>query len=138
MSRRIVTTQLNAAGEGAGVDKYSDKVVKNIPADVVAAWLAVTSLIASASGNSVPTATILWIAFGVGVIFTALYTLRQTALPGIAPAVTQTLISTGSFIVWVFALGGPFATMSFWQPLYGSLLLIFYTLAVGLINPPEK
>ena len=99
MSRRIVTEQLNASG-GVRVDKYSDKLIKNIPADIVAAWLAVTSLIASASG--VPSATILWIAFGVGVVLTALWTLRQTALPEKAPAVTQTLIATGSFIVWVF------------------------------------
>lgn len=136
MTRRIITEKLDAADAAAGVDKYSDKVVKNIPADIVAAWVAVTSLIAGASG--VPDTTILWIAFVVGVIITPLWVLRQTALSGRPPAITQTLISTGSFIVWVFALGGPFATLSWFKPLYGSLLLIFYTLIVALINPPEK
>jgi hypothetical protein len=63
--------------------------------------------------------------------------LKRTAIPGKPPAVTQALISTGAFAVWSFALGEPFAT---WlggqqQSLYGSLLLIFYTLIVGLIVP---
>lgn len=136
MGRRIVTKQLNAAGAAApSVDNYFDKLLKNIPADIVAAWMLVSSLISSATG--VNTSMILWIAFGVGVILTALWTLKQTAVPGAKPAITQTLIATGAFVVWVFAMGGPFALLTFYQPLYGSLLLILYTLVVPLVNPSE-
>ncbi|MGG6242150.1 hypothetical protein ACQ4N7_26330 [Nodosilinea sp. AN01ver1] len=51
------------------------------------------------------------------------------------PAITQTAISTGAFIVWVFALGEPFSSLSFYRPLYGSLLLIFCTAFVALLDP---
>ena len=45
---------------------------------------------------------------------------------------------THTFVVWVMALGGPFATLAFYRPLYGSLLLIAYSLVVAVINPPES
>jgi hypothetical protein len=135
MSRRINTTSYQSTG-GPDVDKFWDRVIKNIPADIVGAWVAVTGLISSAT--DVPTSTILWITFVFGIVLTFVWTWRQTSEPGKKPALTQTFISTGSFIVWVFALGGPFATMDFYRPLYGSLLLIGYSLLVSIPIPPEK
>jgi hypothetical protein len=135
MSRRIVTTQLDAVGAGVQLDTYFDKLIKYIPADIVAAWTAATGLIAGATDE--PQALLLWIAFAFGVVVTAVWTLRQTAEADKPPAVTQTAISTIAFGVWVFALGGPFANLGWYSPLYGSLLLIAFTLAVPLINPTE-
>lgn len=134
MSRRISTVDYEAAG-GPAADTYFDKVVKYIPADIVGAWIAVTGLIVGAAG--VPGGALLWIAFAVAIILTAAWTWKQTTVPDQPPAVTQVVISTIAFIVWVFALGGPFATLGFYRPLYGSLLLILYTLLVALINPTE-
>lgn len=134
MGRRIVTIK-HQSTKGS-VDTYFDKVIKYIPTDIVGAWVAVTGLISS--GSDVPTNLLLWIAFASGTVLTALWTLKQTSVEGKKPAKTQVLLSTGSFIVWVFALGGPFATLGFYRPLYGSLLLIFYTLAIGLVTPTEN
>lgn len=134
MNRRIRTVAYQAPGAPAA-DTYFDKVVKYIPADIVAAWVAVNGLIQSASGA--PNTALLWVAFVVGVILTAAWTWKQTSAPNKPPAITQIVISTVAFIVWVFAMGGPFQSLGFYQPLYGSLLLILYTLVVGLINPPE-
>jgi hypothetical protein len=137
MGRRIVTTRLeNVQGSGASVDTYFDKVIKYIPADIVGAWVAVTGLISS--DEKAPKSLLLWITFAFGIGLTLLWTLKQTSAPKKRPAITQALVSTGSFIVWVFALGGPFATLAFYRPLYGSLVLIFYTLAVGLVTPSEN
>ena len=137
MSRRIVTTRLeNVQGTGTSVDTYFDKVIKYIPADIVGAWVAVTGLISS-DGNA-PQSLVLWIAFALGTVLTLLWTLKQTSAPKKKPAITQALISTGSFVVWVFALGGPFSTLGFYRPIYGSLLLIFYTLSIGLVTPLEN
>ena len=137
MGRRIVTTQFQGMeSSGTSVDGYFDKVIKYIPSDIVGAWVAVTGLIKSA--DNVPTSLLLWIAFGVGIILTLLWTLKQTSEPGKKTAKTQILISTFSFAVWVFALGGPFATLEFYRPLYGSLLLIVYSLGIGLVTPTEK
>lgn len=133
MSRRIRAAPPAGAAAGASpVDTYFDKVVKYIPADVIGAWVAVTGLVAGA--GAAPRQTILWVAFVIGLILTAWWTLRQA--PGERPAVTQAVISTGAFAVWVFALGGPFEHVP-GQKLYGSLGLILYTLVVARINPQE-
>lgn len=135
--RRILTDQLHASGVTPDVDSYFDRVVKFIPVEIVSAWIAVKGIIAAAATGSKQ--LVLWICFAIGLIFTALYMLKQTALPGKPPAILQTIIATIAFAVWAFALGEPFAT---WlgvanQSLYGSLLLIFFTLGVGLITPNE-
>jgi hypothetical protein len=134
MGRRIITTKLETT-TALKVDTYFDKVVKYIPGDIVGAWVAVSGLISS--GTDIPKSTLLWIAFVIGLVLTAIWTWKQTAERVKPTAVTQILISMGAFIVWVFALGGPFSTLEFYRPLYGSLVLIFYTLFVALINPPE-
>jgi hypothetical protein len=136
MSRRIITTQLQAAeaGEG-GVDGYFNKLVKYIPADIVGTWVLASSLIKEASGA--PKTPLLWVAFAVLLVITPLWTWRNTKPPAKPPARTQIIISTVSFAVWVFALGGPFATMSFYRPVFGSLTLLFFSLVVAMITPRD-
>ena len=114
------------------VDQYSDKLVKYIPADVIAAWLAAKGMILTAA--EVPTSTILWTSFSVGVVLTFFWTLRQTNIKGYKPAYTQSLIATAAFVIWVMAMGQPFELST----LYSSLLLILFSLVVPLINPPEN
>ena len=139
MGRRIRVAPPRAQA-AAGVtppvefDSYFDKAVKYIPADIVAAWVAVTGLVSSA--RDIPQQAVLWVAFGIGLLLTAWWTWKQAAAPGRRPPVTQAIISTGAFAVWVFALGGPFQHVP-GQPVYGSLLLILYTLVVALIDPKE-
>ncbi len=137
MGRRIVTRRLQTNQGSAQVDTYFDKVIKYIPADIVAAWTFVQGLVASA-GDDTPKATILWMAYGFGLVVTALWTHRQTREREMPVAKTQIAISTLAFGVWVLALGGPFEYWGSYSPLYGSLLLVAYTLVVGLIVPPEK
>jgi hypothetical protein len=138
MGRRIVTRRLESTRGGAAqVDTYFDKVIKYIPADVVAAWTVVTSLVAS-GGDDFPQATVLWIAYAFGIVMTALWTWRQTQERNKLPAKTQIAIAAVAFAIWVAALGGPFEFWPLYQRLYGSLLLIAYTLTVGLITPPEN
>jgi hypothetical protein len=136
MSRRVITTQLQATGAAAAtVDGYFDKVIKYIPSDIVGAWIFASSAIKAASG--VPVTASLWTAFAVLLAITPFWTWRWTKFPGKPAATTQITISTIAFAVWVFALGGPFATMAFYRPLYGSLILILYSLLAAMINPRD-
>lgn len=135
MSRRIITTQLQASGTGLILDTYTDKLIKYIPADVVAAWTAASGVIASIAAET--QALVFWIAFVIGLVATVLWTLRQTSMPAKPPAYTQTAISTIAFVIWVYALGGPFTSIGLYSPPVGSLFLIGYTLLVPLVNPPE-
>jgi hypothetical protein len=135
--RRIVATQRQAAAAGpVQLDSFFDRVIKYVPADIVGAWVALTGLVAGAAG--IPSARVLWIVFAVMTVITFAWTVKQTAVPGAPPAMTQAVISTGSFVVWVFALGGPFSSLTWYAPVYGSILLILYTLAIGLVVPKES
>jgi len=117
------------------IDTYFDRLVKYLPTDIIFAWVTVLGLIDSST--STPKNTLLWIMFVLFTLMTAVWTWKQTRIPGKPPAITQTIISTGAFIVFAFALGKPFEFSSFYKPLYGSLLLTFYTLLVSFIIPPE-
>lgn len=114
---------------------YTDRLMKLIPAEVVTAYVGATALIASATKvpNSVP-----WIVFGVLLVITPFVYWRLTLDQHKQPAVGQTAASTIAFVVWVLALGGPFSQLSWYTPLYGGLLLIFYTTFVPLFLPPAK
>jgi len=134
MGRRVVTTQFQSVGGGGSIDTYFDKVVKYIPADIIAAWVTVAGLVKGASGIDVK--TVMWIAFAVGVILTPLWTWKQTSVAGAPPVKRQIAIATVAFIVWTIALAGaPFDSIPGFNAIYGSLLLIAYTLVVGLLEP---
>jgi hypothetical protein len=139
MGRRIITRQFQSK-DGAAADTYFDRVVKYIPADINAAWIFVSGLIKD--NRSVPQDKLLWGAFLLGTALTAMWTFKQTRTSPAQkfkhPATTQILVSTGAFIVWVFALGEPFSRLPWYNSLYGSLLLVFYTLVVALITPSEN
>lgn len=135
MSRRVITKQLQVSGSTRDMDTYFDRVIKYVPTDIVAAWVAANGLIRSSA--DVPQDKLLWISFGFGLVLTAAWTLKQTAMPNKPLAVTQTVIAIGAFTVWVFALGGPFETLAFYRPVYGSLILILYTLVAALVIPRE-
>lgn len=133
--RRIISGQLQAAGTPVPLDTYVDRIIKYIPADIVAAWIAITGLIAGATG--VPKPTVLWVMFAIMTIAAFAWTLKETSVPGRPPAIMQSVLSAVSFVVWVFALGGPFADLPWYHALYGSLALIVATLVFGLIVPKE-
>ncbi|MBX9258542.1 hypothetical protein H1Q63_32275 [Desmonostoc muscorum CCALA 125] len=135
MGRRIVSDQLEAQSDTGKIDDYFSKLLKYIPTEIVGGWIAITGLIKSATG--VPTNIILWILLVIFTVITAAYILQQTSEPKKPPAVKQTIISTIAFIVWVFALGEPFSSLSFYSPVYGSSLLILCSLIIPLINPIE-
>lgn len=135
MSRRIYTEVLQAGGAGPSQqpDTYTDRIVKFIPTDVVAGWLAVTSAIKAAAQP--PNERILWVIFAFGALCAAAWTWRQTKLPGKPPYI-QVAISTGAFFVWAYATGGgvPQWPGTIYQPLYATLLLVGFSLLSGLIT----
>ncbi len=88
--------------------------------------------------SDIPTKTILWILLIIFTGLTALYILKQTSEQKKPLAIKQTTISAIAFIVWVFALGEPFNSLNFYNPIYGSILLIIYNLTIPLINPIEE
>jgi len=73
----------------------------------------------------------LWIIFGIGLIGTPMYLWRVVKVGKKA----QLVVSTAAFGVWVFALGGAFASLSWYEPFIGSLALVVFTFFAPLISP---
>jgi hypothetical protein len=127
--RRIVTTALQSTGTNVPPDGFFDRILKYIPADIVAGWVALDGL---SGGLSV---TVLWVLFAAIAILAYFWMLKQTHVPGQPPAIKQAIVATISFGVWAFALqSGPFDAMAYSSQLAAAVLIV-YTLAIGLIVP---
>lgn len=151
MGRRIISAHTLAGMKGTGsttpgaaptvpqLDGFWDRVIKNIPGDIVAGWTAVLGLFGIAPGarGDVMTTNILWIIWAALSVITFFWTYRQTKLPGAQPAWTQIFVSTFAFVVWALALGVPFNTLSIYDSRVAAAILIVFTLGVGAIQPRE-
>jgi hypothetical protein len=136
MPRRIrefaLQSTTGAAVPAGQPDDYLDKVVKYVPADVIAAWTAAVAIIKGAVG--IPTTPVLLICFVIGLGLTCWWTLKQTEAANQPPAIKQALIATVAFAVWVLALGDLSAALSTimnWNEAYAKLLLILFTVVSG-------
>lgn len=137
MGRRIVTTRLESGSSKEAVDGYQDRLIKYIPADINTAWLALTGIVKSATINSQSQSIVLWILFAILLLLTPIWTWKETSEPNKPPAKTQIVVSTSAFLVWAIALGEPFTSLRFYQPVYGAIILILFTLIVAKIVPTE-
>ena len=127
--RRIVSTQLQATGAAARPDGFFDRIIKYIPTDIVAGWVALDGLSRGLDQ------AVLWGLLAVVAVLAYFWTRKQTTVAGQPPATTQCLVAVASFLIWAFALhSGPFATLTYPEA-YGSIALIVYTLSIGLIVP---
>jgi hypothetical protein len=137
MARRIRDQTLQAAGApvaGGQADGYFDKVVKYVPADVIAAWTAAVAVIKGAP--AIPT-WVLLICLVVGLATSYWWTLKQTEVPNQPPASKQAIVATIAFLVWVLALGdldmALKSAIAWWDQAYAKLLLIAFTLVSGKV-----
>jgi uncharacterized membrane protein len=148
MSRRILAhrpvvlasepASAAAASPTAGVrapDDYTTRVLKYIPAEVVVLYV---SGVAAIPAHAAHRAAALWGVFGFCLAATPLYLLKLTHDAGRKPAWGQVLLSTVAFPVWAYAIGGPFATLPWYEAYLGSLLLLAVTFLFGLIVPPPQ
>lgn len=111
-------------------DRYRDRLYKYIPAEVIAFYLGLNAIIASASDVPRP---VHWFIFLAGLAATPYY--LRVVQKVVSPR--QLLISTLAFLVWAFALGGPFAALASYKPIYGAVLLPVFTFFVAGISLPQ-
>lgn len=113
-------------------DDYTDRLLKFVPVEVISVYIFVYGLITSAQASQNLKIQLLWIVFVVMAIGTGIYLLKVQNVY----KKTQITVSIISFIIWVFATGGgPFAYMSWYQPIFGQVLLPIYTFFVAMIKP---
>jgi len=110
-------------------DGYFDRLFKYIPAELVAGYIFVLGVVKQLT-DSGEIKVFQWLLFVVFCILTPLYLWRvQKVLK-----LQQHVISLLSFMVWAFALGGPFALCIWYNPVYGAILLPVFTLIVAIIE----
>ena len=110
--------------------------MKYIPSEIVGVWITIKTMV---EGNSnVPANGILWGIFIFCLFLTFAYIRLLPTGSKRKPTIKQGIISVGAFIVWAIAIGGkPFISISWYQPIYGSILMVLYTVVIPLI-PLEK
>lgn len=111
----------------AGKDDYFDRLFKYIPAELVAGYIFVQGIVKQLT-DPAELIIIHWVVFGIFCILTPLYLRRvQKVLK-----IQQHIISLLSFVIWVFALGGPFSLFSWYNQVYGEILLPVFTLLIAI------
>lgn len=115
----------NVAREIVQENDYKDKLIKLIPSEVVAAFMAVNGMIPEGPDRRIILTVVtafLWLMIPLYQVL--LYKVRNS---------WQIAVTMGSFVVWVYSMGGPFLE---WDGLYkdwlGSVLLVLWTLVTPL------
>ena len=138
MTREVITSRdlqrMNESGTGSRIpaetitrDAYFDRLFKYIPAELVAGYIFVLGVVKQLT-NAGEIMVFQWALFIIFCIMTPLYLWRVQKVQKIQ----QHIISLLSFVVWVFALGGPFALSGWYNQVYGAILLPVFTLIVAI------
>lgn len=114
-------------------DTYKDRLLKYIPAEIVAIYLALLSVLKTAPPNTTPIITVEWVVFLIILIVTVPW---QRKVMKIAKW-QQVAIGTVAFVFWAVSLGDPFDTSwkAWYQPLYGTMAMMLYTFLIPLFEP---
>ncbi len=140
MAREIISRKDIETLKGTGTEKrnggtvargtadlYVDRLIKYIPAEAVACYVFVSGVIARLERAGVRH-VIGWSVLVLFCVLTGWYLWRVQKVR----KVQQLAISVLSFIVWAFALGGPFTFFPWYDPLYGEILLPLFTFTAAI------
>ena len=116
-------------------DDYLSRVLKHIPSEIVMAYVAIEGVLRTSYDPNILTErrtlqTLLWITLATLTVITPFWLYRVMRVK----RATQLFISTLSLPVWLFALGGPFALLDWYEPAFGAIVLPLYTLIVPIIS----
>jgi hypothetical protein len=116
-------------------DNYMSRVLKHIPSEIVMAYVAIDGVLRTSYNPNVRSerqmlSKLSWIIFAALTIITPLWLRRVMRVR----RPMQLFISTLSVPVWLFALGGPFALLDWYEPAFGAIVLPLYTLIVPIIS----
>lgn len=130
MSRRIETgTKDPVLGVNSEPEGALGRLVKYIPSEIVALYLAVSGPIPKAD------VTTLWWVFLLCAVITPIYLFFTTKDRTKGVLWVQVILGTFAFPVWVFAIGGPFLSLPWYKGYIASIVLAFVTFAFAMIKP---
>jgi len=122
--------------EGTKPDDYQTQLLKLIPAESVTLFITINGIVQYAGPAAIPPWAF-WAITVVMVIGTYLLVMRNAQVDDLARPDLQIILSTVSFVVWVFAVGGPFnyGDQHWYNNVWGEIVLSIYTFFVPLLLP---
>jgi hypothetical protein len=123
----------DSAAPAVGPDDYKDRLLKYIPAEIVAIYLALLSVLKAAPPEKTPIVTVEWFVFWIILFVTVPWQRRILKIT----KWQQIVIGTVAFVFWAISLGDPFTTSwkEWYQPLYGTMAMMLYTFLIPLFEP---
>lgn len=115
-------------------EEYIAKIIRYVPGSIIAGY---TSMIGLVSQSQPYQLQLSWAIFGFCLILAPLYVMFvPDSIPNTKDCSKRfhVVASFISFAVWGFALGGPFTSLPWYSPIYGSLALIAATLLMPLLE----
>lgn len=120
---------------------YLERLIKLVPAEVVALYLAGTAAIKATFPHpeNPPVFTLEeqyfwlgWTAFCLVAVVVVRAWATSSKPDGIAPEWRAVTIAAVSFVIWVYSLGDVFVPIGWWKPLLATLAVLGWTFAVPL------
>jgi hypothetical protein len=121
--------KLNPPAKSTTCDDYYSRLVKLIPSEIIALYLALDGIASVMKQKEI----LLWVVFGIAIIGAWFYLARLANVSQL----TQRVLILIAFAIWVYVFGGPFALLPWYAPEYGKLLLVVYTFFVPLFFKGE-
>lgn len=117
-----------ATASTEGFNAYLERLLKMIPAEVISLYLVGSGLVSAEP----PVALTIWAALCLaGLVVIRAYGTADS-LRHLPPDWVHVAISAMAFVIWVYSLGGPFASYGLHIPYVGSLLVLAWTFFVPL------
>jgi hypothetical protein len=137
---RPSATRARAASE-SDADRAIGRLVKYIPAEIISGYMLLSGIVTAASQTSNLRIPAAWGLFWLGFLLTPLYLWKIGKPTGVQW--WHLPISTISFALWAYALGGPFETSNFlgyqYEKWFAAFLAGAFSWVIALIwNPEEK
>ncbi len=120
------TAQLNA-------DDYLTRLAKYVPVEVISAYLVIQGLIETAYKAGTPARAY---ALGALLVLTAIASWFFCARVLKVLRKSQLAMTVLAFVIWVLAIGGWFATTSWWQAWFGTAAVVLFGVLARIIDLP--
>jgi hypothetical protein len=108
-----------------------------MPTEIIAAYLALHGIFQGQAiilGERNVTGIVGWTVFFVLLVLTPIYLVKIHNVR----EKKQLILTSISFAVWVYTLGGPFQMSGWYQPQIASCILVLWTLLIPLFIEPEE
>jgi hypothetical protein len=130
------------AREVNATQPFANKLVKLVPTEIVGAYMVLAGMLGYAYGTTPAAqqmpdpelkAILIQVVFFSLLVLTPLYLWRI----GRVSHLVQLVVTTISYVIWVYTLGGPFVVWGLYHSVIGSVVLVLWSVITPLLVSPS-